>query len=141
VEVLYVVCVYLETINVAQLVDYFGKTEHRLLIYNMVYNEKAIAESKFDDVADIASGKDNCCIRVRVVRLWKVPAFLNPSEYGSLEMVLIDEKVSIYLIFFMLCFLVNFHPFGVVFCFYIFFNRSYFTLDLYVIGWKDSCFH
>ncbi|KAK2357907.1 replication protein A 70 kDa DNA-binding subunit [Trifolium repens] len=58
----------------------------------MVYNEKAIAESKFDDVADIASGKDNCCIRVRVVRLWKVPAFLNPSEYGSLEMVLIDEK-------------------------------------------------
>jgi hypothetical protein len=44
----------------------------------MVYNEKAVADSKFDDVADIASGKDNFCIRVRVVRLWKVPAFLNP---------------------------------------------------------------
>ncbi|KAK2414171.1 replication protein A 70 kDa DNA-binding subunit C [Trifolium repens] len=58
----------------------------------MVYNEKAIVDSKFDDVADISSGKDNFCIRVRVVRLWKVPAFLNPSEYSSLEMVLIDEK-------------------------------------------------
>jgi hypothetical protein len=60
----------------------------------MVYNEKAVVDSKFDDVADIASGRDNFCIRVRVVRLSKVPAFLNPSEYGSLEMVLIDEKVS-----------------------------------------------
>ncbi|KAK2365938.1 replication factor A protein [Trifolium repens] len=58
----------------------------------MVYNEKAVVDSKFDDVADIASGRDNFCIRVRVVRLSKVPAFLNPSEYGSLEMVLIDEK-------------------------------------------------
>jgi hypothetical protein len=28
------------------------------------------------------------------VRLWKVPAFLNPSEYSSIEMVLIDEKVG-----------------------------------------------
>jgi hypothetical protein len=60
----------------------------------MVYNEKAVVDSKFDDVADIASGRDNFCIRVRVVRLWKVHAFLNPSEYGFLEMVLIDEKVS-----------------------------------------------
>jgi hypothetical protein len=60
----------------------------------MVCNEKATVDSKIDDVADIASGRDNFCIRVRVVRLWKVPAFLNPSEYGSLEMVLIDEKVS-----------------------------------------------
>jgi hypothetical protein len=60
----------------------------------MVYNEKANVGSKFDDVADIASGKDNFCIRVRVVRLWKVPAFLKPSEYSSLEMVLIDEKVG-----------------------------------------------
>ncbi|KAK2388831.1 replication protein A 70 kDa DNA-binding subunit C [Trifolium repens] len=58
----------------------------------MVYNEKADVESRFDCVADIASGKDNFSIRVRVVRLWKVPAFLNPSEYSSLEMVLIDEK-------------------------------------------------
>ncbi|KAK2397925.1 replication protein A 70 kDa DNA-binding subunit C [Trifolium repens] len=58
----------------------------------MVCNEKATVDSKIDDVADIASGRDNFCIRVRVVRLWKVPAFLNPSEYSSIEMVLIDEK-------------------------------------------------
>jgi hypothetical protein len=60
----------------------------------MVYNEKGVVDSNFDAVADIASGKENFCIRVRVVRMWKVPAFLNPSEYASLEMVLIDEKVS-----------------------------------------------
>jgi hypothetical protein len=60
----------------------------------MVYNEQATVDSKIDDVADIASGRDNFCIRVRVVRLWKVPAFLNPSEYSSIEMVLIDEKVG-----------------------------------------------
>jgi hypothetical protein len=48
-------------------------------IGKMVYNEKANVDSNFDDVADIASGKDNFCIRVRVVRLWKVPAFLKPS--------------------------------------------------------------
>ncbi|KAK2398932.1 replication factor A protein [Trifolium repens] len=58
----------------------------------MVYNEQATVDSKIDDVADIASGRDNFCIRVRVVRLWKVHAFLNPSEYSSIEMVLIDEK-------------------------------------------------
>jgi hypothetical protein len=72
----------------------WGKTGYRFYYMSkMVYNEKAVVDSKFDDVADIASGKDNFCIRVRVVRLWKVPAFLNPSEYSSLEMVLIDEKV------------------------------------------------
>jgi hypothetical protein len=48
-------------------------------IGKMVYNEKANVDSNFDDVADIASGKDNFYIRVRVVRLWKVPAFLKPS--------------------------------------------------------------
>ncbi|KAK2397627.1 replication protein A 70 kDa DNA-binding subunit C [Trifolium repens] len=31
-------------------------------------------------------------IQVRVLRLWKVSAFLNPSETSSIEMVLVDEK-------------------------------------------------
>jgi hypothetical protein len=51
-------------------------------------------DAKFDDVADILPGKENFHIKVRVLRLWKVPAFLNPCESSSLEMVLVDEKVS-----------------------------------------------
>ncbi|GAU30100.1 hypothetical protein TSUD_55840 [Trifolium subterraneum] len=47
---------------------------------------------EFDHVADILPGKENVPIKVRVIHLWKVPAFLNPSESSSLEMVLIDEK-------------------------------------------------
>ncbi|WJX60744.1 hypothetical protein P8452_45916 [Trifolium repens] len=31
-------------------------------------------------------------IKVRVLRLWKIPSFLNPSEISSIEMVLIDDK-------------------------------------------------
>jgi hypothetical protein len=63
------------------------------LVFNMVYNESAKVDSKFSDVADIAPGKDNLRIKVRVIRMWKVLAFLNPSDYSSLEMVLVDEKV------------------------------------------------
>jgi hypothetical protein len=59
----------------------------------MVYNEKLSLESKFDAIADIVPGNENFRIKVRVARVWKGPAFLNPSESVSLEMVLIDEKV------------------------------------------------
>jgi hypothetical protein len=39
--------------------------------------------------------------------LWKVPTFLNPSENGSIEMVLVDEKVifKLYLYFVMFYFM------------------------------------
>jgi hypothetical protein len=62
-------------------------------ICRMVYNEKLNVESKFDVVADIVPGNENFRIKIRVVCMWKVPAFLNPTESVSLEMVLIDEKV------------------------------------------------
>jgi hypothetical protein len=61
----------------------------------MVYNEKCKVELEVDDLADILPGKENVRIRVQIVRLWKVPSFVNPSESISLEMVLVDEKVSI----------------------------------------------
>jgi hypothetical protein len=61
----------------------------------MVYNEKRKVELEVDDLADILAGKENVRIRVRIVRLWKVPSFVNPSDSISLEMVLVDEKVSI----------------------------------------------
>jgi hypothetical protein len=60
----------------------------------MVYNEKEKVDSKYEGVAEILPGKENVRIKVRVIRLWKVPAFLNPCESSSLELVLIDEKVS-----------------------------------------------
>jgi hypothetical protein len=59
-----------------------------------LYNEKGKVDAKFDDVSVIFPGKENVHIKVRVLRLWKVPAFLNPCESSSLEMVLVDEKVS-----------------------------------------------
>jgi hypothetical protein len=61
----------------------------------MVYNEKRKVELEVDDLADILPGKENVRIRVRIVRLWKVPSFVNPSQSISLEMVLVDEKVII----------------------------------------------
>jgi hypothetical protein len=53
----------------------------------MIFNEKANVDSKFDCVADIVLGNENVRIKVRVIRMWKVAGFLNPSEVNSLEMV------------------------------------------------------
>jgi hypothetical protein len=63
----------------------------------MVHNESEniSAEVKFDDVADLLPGNENVNIRVKVVRLWRVPAFFNHSETSSVEMVLIDHKVCL----------------------------------------------
>ncbi|KAK2413753.1 replication protein A 70 kDa DNA-binding subunit C [Trifolium repens] len=58
----------------------------------MVFNEIAVSNTKFDAVGDIHPGGENMRINVRVLRLWKVPTFLNPSEIGSIEMVLLDDK-------------------------------------------------
>jgi hypothetical protein len=59
----------------------------------MVYNESSVSSAKFDAIADIHPDKEDIRINVRVLRLWKVPTFLNPSENGSIEMVLVDDKV------------------------------------------------
>jgi hypothetical protein len=63
----------------------------------MVFNEKANVDSKFDCVADIVPGNENVRIKVRVIKMWKVAGFLNSSEVNLLEMVLVDEKVSVIL--------------------------------------------
>jgi hypothetical protein len=57
-----------------------------------LFDEQLNVDSKFDDIAEMLPGKENLHIKARVVCMWKVPAFLNPAI--SLEMVLIDEKVS-----------------------------------------------
>jgi hypothetical protein len=56
----------------------------------------AKVSKKFDSVAEILPNKDSIWIQVMVLRLWKVPAFLNPAETSSIVMVLVDEKVSIW---------------------------------------------
>ncbi|WJX57994.1 hypothetical protein P8452_43496 [Trifolium repens] len=58
----------------------------------MVYNEQKNVNENCVDVSEILPGKENESIKVRIVRMWKAPAFLNPSETNSLEMVLIDSK-------------------------------------------------
>jgi hypothetical protein len=56
---------------------------------------------KFDDVSEIVPTQEYVRIKVRVLRLWKVPVFLLPGETSSIEMVLVDEKVlSCFLSFF-----------------------------------------
>jgi hypothetical protein len=62
----------------------------------MVFSEieNASGDSKFDCIADLMPDKDNLRVRVRILRLWKVPAFLNPLESSSMEMVLVDDKVK-----------------------------------------------
>jgi hypothetical protein len=57
----------------------------------MVHMEKRKVEVRFDDLADILPGKEVVRIKVRIVLLWKVLAFLNPSESSSLEMVLVSS--------------------------------------------------
>ncbi|GAU33294.1 hypothetical protein TSUD_279690 [Trifolium subterraneum] len=47
---------------------------------------------RFPAVLYHVPGKENVCIKVKVIRLWKVHTFLNPSKFSSVEMVLMDEK-------------------------------------------------
>ncbi|CAJ2647066.1 unnamed protein product [Trifolium pratense] len=58
----------------------------------MVFGENMKLDGKFEDVAGLLPGKEIGAIKVRVLCLWKVPAFMNPMEFNSLEMVLCDEK-------------------------------------------------
>ncbi|WJX34417.1 hypothetical protein P8452_22535 [Trifolium repens] len=52
----------------------------------------SVLKLNFDDVADLLPGNENVNIRVKVLRLWRVPAFFNHSETNSVEMVLIVDK-------------------------------------------------
>lgn len=47
----------------------------------------------YNFIEDIAPMKESMTIKIRVIRLWKPPSFNNPNVDGSIEMVLLDEKV------------------------------------------------
>jgi hypothetical protein len=55
--------------------------------------KKGTSKNAFDSLSDIKPGRDTWRIQARVLRLWRVPAFLNPKDTNSIEIVLIDEKV------------------------------------------------
>jgi hypothetical protein len=72
-----------------------------MLVLN-IFMDKSSTEMKFDSLSEIIPGRDAWRIRVRVLRLWKVPSFLNPLETNSVEMVLVDEKVRWFTIYIIL---------------------------------------
>jgi hypothetical protein len=71
----------------------------------MVYNEQKNVDENCVDVSEILPGKENASIKVRIVRMWKAPAFLKQTKTNSLEMVLVDSKVTVWVSFYELhCF-------------------------------------
>jgi hypothetical protein len=52
-------------------------------------------DKSFDALSDVVPGRDTWRIKVRVVRVWEVPTFLNPLQTNSIELVLVDDKVCI----------------------------------------------
>lgn len=48
-------------------------------------------------IAEIAPGKVDWKFQARVIRLWTVPNMKNNDEINSLEMLLLDEHVIVWL--------------------------------------------
>jgi hypothetical protein len=48
----------------------------------------------FDMLANVNPERESWCFNVRVIRLWTVYSTTKPGHLNSLEMILIDEKVS-----------------------------------------------
>jgi hypothetical protein len=53
-------------------------------------------DSCFQSLAAVVPGREGWRFKVRILRMWEVPSFLNPDQPNSLEMVLIDEKVCLF---------------------------------------------
>ncbi|WJX73216.1 hypothetical protein P8452_57025 [Trifolium repens] len=47
----------------------------------MVFNEKCSAGSKFNDIADKLPGREDVCIDVRILRLWKIVSRIERDEF------------------------------------------------------------
>jgi hypothetical protein len=55
---------------------------------------KGKMDTNFDALCDVLPGREAWRIKVRVARLWTVQTFMKPDRINSVEMVLIDKKVS-----------------------------------------------
>ena len=72
--------------------------------------------------------KDEWCIKVKIIRLWKLTVFKNPLETWKIEMVVQDEEVI-----YKLC----------TFCCtlrLLFFNVVIVSLCIQTIGKQDCCY-
>lgn len=72
-------------------------------------NYVLVLTTKFTAISEIKCGKTDLYLKARVIHLWRVPDKLNPAEDGSLQMVLLDEKVCIYSINWSYSFMCLFH--------------------------------
>ena len=54
---------------------------------------------KYDAISKLNASKNEWKIRVRVLRLWKVPQYQNKNQIKKIGMVFIDDKVIFYYIF------------------------------------------
>lgn len=55
-----------------------------------------VMDSCFDSLAAVVPWREGWRFKVKILRMWEVPAFLNLDQPNSLEMVLIDEKVCVF---------------------------------------------
>ncbi|WJX79739.1 hypothetical protein P8452_62830 [Trifolium repens] len=53
-----------------------------------------MSNNAFDMVGLVSPGKESWRFKVRVLQLWSVASFMKPDQVNSIEMVLIDEKVT-----------------------------------------------
>jgi len=56
-----------------------------------------VNDNSFDRLSSIVLGRNAWKFDVRVVRMWEVPMFLKPEQTSSVEMILVDQFVGIYL--------------------------------------------
>ena len=52
--------------------------------------------NRCDPLEKITPVRECWRIKVRVIRLWTLPSFNNPESISSLEMVVMDEFVSVF---------------------------------------------
>lgn len=90
----------------------------------------------YDQISKLTLNRESIRLNVRVVRLWSVPAFNNPSETSSLDMILMDENVlqNVYLAF-VLWILVLFWK-----CWYFISSYHLICVLILSLGWKNTSY-
>ncbi|GAU37511.1 hypothetical protein TSUD_275630 [Trifolium subterraneum] len=64
------------------------------LVVRMACKVKDSSDALYGDIADISPGKEILRIKVKVLRMWKVPAFLNPNK-AALQNVMNTTRILV----------------------------------------------
>jgi hypothetical protein len=51
------------------------------------------SSAKITQISEIVGGKIDFNLKVRVINMWTTPDRANPTDQGSIQMILVDEKV------------------------------------------------